>query len=369
MKVLAVVPDLTILNILRRVASYNPGIDWHVIVVRSDAADEPVEWASACERMMIADRILIPMPPEPPPAGVDDELFAYEVACTQMCFSVIKWYFEYDWGALRSAAHRLENLVDAGLGAADCLVLWGERCWYNVVAKRTAQHLGWPVLHLERASFPGMFVADPSGLDQETNTLSAHYLANEMDSAKEVELGAWLPLASLQTIEPQAEGFMGDLLGKINSQLPSVLVPLQVPFDTNMVFRAPGVHRNMALVERVMEMYPSGDTVLAKFHPADRFSDRDKLFWECRRRGVYLIEHGLYDLLGIAEHVVSINSQVVVDAAIRGVPFTTLGDPGFIPNVPDLDIRRWLHTLRFRYYVGPHQIGSRITEATERGQP
>lgn len=365
MRVLAIAPQEVVLNHFRTIALLSPEVEWDVVVVSKTPHDEPMSWARRVHHLGLGYSRLIPEPPPAVPSEVDERVFAYEIACAEMRAPELKWYIDNYWDVCQDGCQRLTNHLLDRVADCDCVVLWGERCWYNVVARTVADSASKPVLYLERAAFPGMLVADRRGLDQDTSEVTEAYANNPWGECEEREFNAWAPIAAQSTIEPQRGDTLGEVLAGPAGGGVNILVPLQVPYDTNMIFRLGDVGGNMELVEDVVHNRSDDSRVLVKMHPRDHFSDRDRVFWSCHKLGATLVDYGLPNLLDASDHVVSLNSQVVIDAALRQVSFGLLARAGFMPNIPpeDLDVRRWLHTLRFRYYVGPHQVQDRIREA------
>jgi len=282
--------------------------------------------------------------------------------CGEMDSPELQWFYRYNWDDLPLVAEGLTGVLKEAAEGCEVMVTWGERCWYNVVASRVAAELGVRHVRLERAAFPGMLLVDGDGLDYGTSEITERYRNHTLSGCELSALQEWAAIASAQTIECQGASPMSRLLELVGDQK-FVLVPLQVPFDTNMVFRTVGeVTTNLELVDYAVEHYGSDHTILVKQHPADQFSYQERLFWECHKRGATLVDHGLSDLLDGTEKIVSMSSQVVIDGALRGVPFELVGSPGFWPKVGHVDVKRWLHTLRFEYFISPIRFTGRLRD-------
>ena len=358
MKVLAVVPDGNALDILRIHSEWNPELEWHIIGIRPNAAEEPGEWIESVAHLRIDDRKLIDRPPGPFPL---DTFCQYERAYHEHRSPFIIHYWEYDPVIVEQGCSILQKQMTAML-PVDVIVTWGERGWYNEVAIDFAEAHGLPVCRLERAAFPGMLVADGTGLEQSRCDLSLWHSEdiNEYRSSLgqyELEqLIQWLSVAIWQNIEPQERTTAG-MVNKLLDGRPSIFVPMQVPFDTNMIFRA-NQQNNFTMLEHVAEKYPD-HRVLVKMHPADRFSDKHNVAAYCADHGWEYTDCGSHALIEAVDKIVSINSQCIIEAWMHDTPVEILGQPAFdLPEEEDKEAL--LYTLRFAYYIEPWQLTERL---------
>jgi capsule polysaccharide export protein KpsC/LpsZ len=133
---------------------------------------------------------------------------------------------------------------------------------------------------------------------------------------------------------------------------------MQVPVDTNMIFRTEDIHNNYGMLEYVRAKYPEHQIIVKK-HPADGFTCPEKLQAYCDEHGLTLVNMATHSLLQIVDHVVSVNSQVIVEAWMHGLRPEILGQPAFdMPDEPDKEAL--LYTLRFSYYIEPWQLTERL---------
>ena len=370
MKVLAVVPDGNVLDRVAWLAKWNPDIEWDVIGISSDCAWEPVDWASSFECIDCDWREVKNTPQEP-----DDDVglggnscFVYEDACQSLRSPLLGYWFHYDkWEMLRGLAD-LDNAIRPR-DDYDVLVTWGERGWYNECATRLAAKAGVPHCRLERATFPGMFVADGTGLEQGRCDLEKRHggtLHNALVSEffrtitknKNSDFNHWLSVAPWQNIESQPRTTLG-MASEVLDDRPSVFVPLQVPVDTNMVFRGGDVTDNYGLLEYVLNNY-TDHNIIVKKHPGDGFTPDSALEDYCNKHRMHLVTGSTHAYLQLVDKVVSINSQVIIEAWMHSTEVEVLGKPAF--DLPDEeDKQSLLYTLRFAYYVEPWQLTERLS--------
>ena len=126
MKVLAVVPDAKIFDILANLARYNPALEWHVLTVRPDADTQPGEWTTERFSLGFTDRVVVPEPaPFPSDWSGNEEIVAYARACTLMQSPELKWHFSYNWDALAEESAVLYERAIQGADECDVVVTWG----------------------------------------------------------------------------------------------------------------------------------------------------------------------------------------------------------------------------------------------------
>ena len=291
----------------------------------------------------------------------------------------------YHWNAIYSGADALAKELDEGVHADDTLATWNERLWYNEV---TANVCGGRVICMERGPIVGTFIVDGTGLDDGRNDFQQHVWPRWAEKAftclDSHAIEEWLDRyeSSRQTLEGQ-ECWVGPdtlrhSLQGAHRVDPLVFAPLQVPLDTNVVFRG-------ASNERLMDFVGgnAGVQSLVKRHPGDKWT-RDKwLESNCDRLGIGLRDDNVISLIGAADCVVTMNSQVGIEALIRGKPVGVLADaywsgcgvtldhPNAVDDVlrfaPDQQsILRFLYALVFDYLCSPQHIPSRVEEIKRR---
>ena len=367
MKVLAVVPDGNVLDRVAWLAKWNPDIEWDVIGISSDCAWEPVDWAKSFECIDCEWREVKNTPQEPVPSFTDHELVKYEAACCGLRSPLLGYWFHYHLNDMLLGIATLSG----ALAGRDCdmVLTWGERGWYNEVVNWWAGEFGVPHCRLERATFPGMFVADGRGLEQGRcdlgywhGTDAERYDFPIVDRVlcgyEQKQLDRWLPVAPWQTIESQPRTTLG-MASQVLDDRPSVFVPLQVPVDTNMVFRGGDVTDNHGLLEYVLNKY-TDHNIIVKKHPGDGFTSDTALEDYCNEHRMHIVDGSTHAYLQLVDKVVSINSQVIVEAWMHGVETEILGKPAF--DLPDEDDKKsLLYTLRFAYFVEPWQLTERLS--------
>ena len=363
MKVLAVVPDGNIMDRVRWLAKWNSEIEWDVIGIGSDCAWEPVDWVSSFKCLDVDYREVKSYPQD---VDYNNDMglcgtrdFSYELACQELRSPLLGYWFHFDKYEMLRGRADLDNTIRPR-SDYDMLLTWGERGWYNETAIGIAKNSGKPVCRLERATFPGMFVADGTGLEQGRCDLAGlHYRIHDQSCRNWMRRGKqlcdWLSVAPWQAIESQPRTTLG-MAAKYLDDRPSVFVPLQVPVDTNMVFRS-NVD-NWGLLEYVGVNFPNHN-VLVKKHPGDQFTSDEALQSHCDERGFQLVTGASHAFLQVVDEVASINSQVIIEAWMHGLSPTILGQPAF--DLPEeTDKQSLLYTLRFAYFIEPWQLTDRL---------
>jgi hypothetical protein len=361
LRLLAVVPDSNAAVKLRHIARYNPDCQWQCITVRDDAVGQLYDWVNhfgGVHHLAIRDRWVVEGEVECGPNPYNSSLiYEAEVACLNV--PMVSKFWQYSL-ALRDLAVVLSSMLSEwALYDYDAMVIWGERCWYNEMAKRWAHCRGLPVIFVERAAFPGMFIVDGTGLSDGCSDLEWY----EGARAPEGEFQPWLSAMTLQGIEQQRP----TTPAQVREVIPigrTIFVPLQMPFDTNMVFRTEGgINTNEALLEWVAKHRP-GQRVVVKRHPSDWFTDEARLVAKCAELGFTLVDFAVHPLLEQVQEVVTINSQTGVEAWMHGVDVTWLGKPGFM--LEGLQPEEMLQVLRWGYYVEASRFGERVREILAR---
>lgn len=358
MKVLAVVPDGNVLDRVRWLAKCNPEIEWDVIGVAPDSVFESTDWA-ANSVFLNCDWREVKNCPQGDDFS-DHATVQYEKACSRLRSPLLGYWYHYHVDEMLRGVSRLA----AELAGRECDVLltWGERGWYNEVCGAWAGDMGLPWCRIERATFPGMVVADGTGLEQGRCDLGTFHLGGDdyyHKPSQELteDLCKWLSVAPWQTIEAQPRTTLG-MASKVLDDRPSVFVPLQVPVDTNMIFRTGDVSDNFDLLKYVAAHYP-GHNILVKKHPADGFTSDEALASYCHNMNMTLVTGATHSYLQVVDKVVSINSQVIIEAWMHGTEVEILGQPAF--DLPDeSDKQALLYTLRFAYYIEPWQLTERL---------
>ena len=164
-------------------------------------------------------------------------------------------------------------------------------------------------------------------------------------------------MAPWQNIASQPRTTIG-MAKQATDNKPSVFVPLQVSVDTNMIFRTDAIRNNYGLLEYVRTAYPDHQIIVKK-HPGDGFTSDEVLMAYCDAHGMALVNMATHSLLQCVDKVVSINSQVIIEAWMHGLRPEILGQPAFdLPDEEDKDAL--LYTLRFAYYIEPWQFTERL---------
>jgi hypothetical protein len=360
--ILAVVPDSNAAVKFRHIANYNPEVKFDCVTVRAEANTQVFnDWTESVHHLCLTDRWFDGSPDVeevPNLPGLE-----YEHAVTSQPISMVGQYMHYTPHLPDLCEVFVEMLSVWGHGEYDAMVLWNDRCWYNEFAKQWAQERTLPVVYCERTVFPGMFIVDGTGLDSGHSDL-ARYQGVRAPNVDAYE--SWESAMTLCGVEQQRPTTVAQVCEVVRQDgIPTVFVPLQMPYDTNMVFRTGGdVIGNRSLLSWVHK-HRQGQRVLVKKHPGDWFTIDEELEALCSDLGFTLCDFAIHPLLECVDEVVTINSQVALEAYMHDVPVTFLGQPSFV--LEGLTGRETLQVLRWGYYVEPAGFGKRVAEIIKRG--
>jgi len=221
-----------------------------------------------------------------------------------------------------------------------------------------------PVAYIERAPFKGMLQLDREGILAESSAA----LAEEWTLAGPDGRQRWL--AALDTItsdylergatwweQPETTG--PDEIRKklgIPSQSKVVLFAGQVDEDAQNILFSPHFAGTLGAFEWFCDHLPEGEGlfVLGKHHPRSS-SPLESFASAADGRGVWTNETSLEDCLAIADYVATVNSTVMYEGLMKGLPVFSLGKSllsgkGIVHELSDLDsgsatISKWLDDL------------------------
>lgn len=352
MNVLAIIPDGNILNKIKLIAKYNPEIEWELICIRSDCIGADFSWAKSHVCIDDSSRIVVKTKPEQRQV-INSQYTVFEKGCIDIIEPLLGLWFDFDVKELHESIWNLSCRLDDY--DPDVVVLWGDRCWYNEIVKEWAANKNKQLCFLERATFPGTIIADSTGLEQGNCDLAAY---GEKRKTVLNQLQSWKMAASLQSLEKQPEISDYVLSRMIGNDNAITFVPMQVPYDTNMIYRSCKINTNSKLLDYV---YKCGyENVVVKKHPGDEFTCDAKLRDKCDQYGFKLVDASIHSLLSRTFRVVSINSQVIVEAWIHDInDVEILGKPAFdLPYISDTDIKL---SILMDYFIDPCKLYERIS--------
>jgi len=196
--------------------------------------------------------------------------------------------------------------ISAGVNDADLVILWnGEEGCYKE-AKRICEEKGIPYYIAEVGYFPQrhFFTLDPKGI-------------NASSSLMEDDL-SWISEAHMKKLRQTRLEYMGD---RKRVEGDYVFVPLQVPGDTNIKLHSQ--FKDMqSFINHVEEKF-ANEHVIFKMHPRDNHKYKSK--FEIVNEGSSL------DYVLGAKSVYGINSTVLLESALFGVPVEAVGE-GFLKH-------------------------------------
>jgi len=356
MRLLAIAADSNAAVRFRQIARCNPGMTWDCVTVREDAVGELYDWTKRAHHLALRDRWV-----EATPQGEvlpDILALSYERACGALALPLNEKFLWYAPALLEMVSALRQALSAWEQQHYDALVLWSQWCWYNEVAKGWARERGIPIIYVERASFPGMLIVDGTGLAEGHSDLELYAGMTVGDE----DYRNWLSLATSQAIEPQRLTTPGQVRQALKGRR-TTFVPLQMPYDTNMVFRAGAICTNDGLLDWVDIHRKADEQIIVKKHPADWFTSPAALEAKCAALDFRLVDFAVHPLLEQVDHVATINSQVGIEAWMHGVPVTFLGQPSF--RLAGLTPQRNIEAL-LAYYIAPAQFTQRAREIIAR---
>jgi hypothetical protein len=362
LRLLAVVRDSNAAVKFRHLARYNPDCLFDCITVRDEATTQLYDWSRHTHHLSVKDMWFTDFP-QKTDLLPDLPHLSYERAIPRLHLPLVSTFMHYT-PALPDLCEVLGGMLTMWCREKyDAVVLWGEKCWYNEVAKEWAQtwseHGPLPIVYVERAAVPGMFTADGTGLSAGQSDLELYRDVRVTPD----RLARWLSSVTLTGIEQQRPTTPAE----VRERLPlgrNIFVPLQVPFDTNMVFRTGGkAETNSELLDWVAKHY-AGQRVVVKRHPSDGFTDQGRLEARCAELGFELVDFAIHPLMEQVAEVVTINSQTAVEAWMHGVKVVFLGEPAFA--LEGMTGAEMLQVLRWGYYVEPGGFGERVRQIIER---
>lgn len=194
--------------------------------------------------------------------------------------------------------------IASGVEGSDLAIFWnGEEGCYTE-AKEICLDRGIPFYIAEVGYFPQrhFFTLDPKGI-------------NASSALMDDDL-SWINESHMEKLRQKRKEYIGD---RVRTEGDYIFVPLQVPGDTNVKKYAP--YKNMQdLINHVEEKF-SGEKVIFKMHPRD---DR-----KYTSKYPIINEGSSLDYVLGAKSVYGMNSTVLLEAALFGVPVEAIGE-GFL---------------------------------------
>ena len=188
---------------------------------------------------------------------------------------------------------------------SDIVIIWnGEKNYYKPI-KALCMNRNIPLYIAEVGYFPqkDFFTLDRIGINATSELMQDNL--------------SWVTEKHMVKLEETRIRLLGNRTVKSSGY---IFVPLQLPSDTNIISSSP--FKNMAEFIKYLEEKFKGQRVIAKRHPYDRteyYSDSIEI----------VISGDSLDYIVGADSVYGINSTVLLEAAVLGVPVEAIGD-GFL---------------------------------------
>jgi hypothetical protein len=219
----------------------------------------------------------------------------------------------------------------------DLVMVWNGMMSLRAVYSLVARSLGVTTVYLEKGMLPESFSIDTRGVnaDSALAALGRAPAASEADRERWHELLTAIDAAGTSAWD-QPERAQIDALRRRLGLAPGRLVvffPGQVDHDSNVLCFSPDFHdTSHALRWLAGGLDPDRHVVLAKPHPKGRLTvpDMQHIIGE---GGVATDNLNVLDAIALSDCVVSINSAVAFEAAIRNTPIVLLGR-GVLSNQP-----------------------------------
>ena len=285
---------------------------------------------------------------------------------------------QVDWGEIARGERLLHDALESS--GASIVVVWNNRWWYNELPIAWAKRNEIPVVLLERGPFPGTIIVDRTGLDEGCNDFQCHrwpaWKDRDIGMRRKRAVYYWVQSARKQTWEPQPDDV--NLTTLLPDDRPVIFAPLQRPEDTNVLYRGGGN-------DRLLEFLAENDdyTRIVKYHPVgenDDYTDRDAVEEFCGRHGIMVMDVNVKSAIRASAAVVTMNSQVGIEAFMAGKPVGVLGeaywrgcgmtvdDPVDVAAVLDApmptvdELFRFLYCLRFQYLRTTETVKARVLD-------
>jgi hypothetical protein len=214
------------------------------------------------------------------------------------------------------------------------VLTWNGVCLLQKTLSFLAERKGVPIFFLERGLLPGTLVIDPKGVNygshiagsgwdsenvpvpghEKTEALRQYCKRLQKEGQTIVEHGREL---SASEMRQQLDISRNDRV---------VLLPLQIEYDSNIVYYSPYYKKMMDIIKDMEEAIKGINNVImiVKPHPEDR--DRlSELESICSSRTRISMDISLGSMLRIADVVVAVNSTVGLEALTQYKPVVVLG--------------------------------------------
>jgi len=240
---------------------------------------------------------------------------------------------------LKTVQNTRDALEAFSEGTVVAVVLWNGNLSFQKEMAFFARVNDLPIIYMERGHFPGTMIVDEYELDEESEFRTLIWPFIEATKEPQIQSAGRQYREKLisgrGTLERQKQSLPIDWKGfctqlGIASDKKVVFVPLQVPIDTNMIFRTFDIRCNEELVAAVLEATNDMKDVevAIKFHPGDKWTDREG-FLKGYPRVRCITDLHVHDAIGHSNLVVTLNSQVCIEALLYSKPVITCGKSHF----------------------------------------
>ncbi len=217
----------------------------------------------------------------------------------------------------------------------DVVIVWNGLLFKPSVYVKAAKNLGIPIYYAEKGMFPNSWYIDFKGV----NPLST--LADKKDFTKisKDRIDDWK--SKLESIDRKGESAWEQPSRKdtltirknigINNNQKVIFFPGQVDIDTNIILFSPNFKSVLDALKWLVKDLPEDEFfVLAKPHPKGEATEAEfqKVLGN---KGKAILDINVLDAIKLADCIVSINSTVAFEAAIRWMPVLLLGQ-GILSN-------------------------------------
>lgn len=217
----------------------------------------------------------------------------------------------------------------------DLVIVWNGLLHQRAIYAEAAKFLDIPVCYAEKGMLPESWYIDERGINA-SSTIAADEQIPEISVDKFTEWKLKLQLINKDGrsawAQPQRSG-VSELRKKlrIKNTQKVVFFPGQVDFDSNIILFSPHFKTTFEALKWLAEgLLKKEFFILAKPHPKGVLTVKDfnRVIGE---KGKSLQNINILDAISLSDCVVSINSTVTFEAAIRAKPVLLLGD-GILSN-------------------------------------
>lgn len=223
-----------------------------------------------------------------------------------------------------------EAVVLLKLIQPDVIIVWNGLISQRGIYVKAGEYLQIPVLYAEKGMLPGSWYIDPRGINARSSIAAGEFKAetgsqNVKRMKEKIQAISQTGSSAWEQPERESPAALKKKLGITGSQK-VVFFPGQVDDDSNIILFSPHFEDTLEALKFLAHGLPAEEFfILAKPHPKGRLTEKDfnRVLGE---HGKAVLDLNIIDGIEIADCIVSINSTVVFEAALRKKPVLQLGE-------------------------------------------